>query len=255
MKVWKIGSRWSYDGNKNSSVLFLFRKYNAIFIHDILPSKRKTGILKKVNVNDLIAITDGESVVAIGKVLRTPISITEKWDFGNEMNSYRNPDNIIVKISYHDLSENQRFSYKKRSRFHELHNKVKKEIVRLWNDRVVNQGFSITAKTSTLVKSNDEGICGIIGQSIIYKIPIYQRPYSWSEEQIGRFISDMFISYWGSDKIICKEPMFIGTIQLSDKTFDDFQLVIDGQQRLTTFLVLFKVLNILFPENVDLQMI
>lgn len=52
--------------------------------------------------------------------------------------------------------------------------------------------------------------------------------------------------------------MFIGTMQLSEKTINSktnksTQNIIDGQQRLTTFLVLLKLLKIQFPKNEELQ--
>jgi len=110
------------------------------------------------------------------------------------------------------------------------------------------QEFSISAKTCTLYYNTQEGNYPILGKNKKYQIPIYQRPYSWNSKQLGEFISDIFISYWGSDEEVICEPMFIGTMQLSDKGE-----VIDGQQRLSTFLVLFKVLQDLFPNSIEVQ--
>lgn len=115
--------------------------------------------------------------------------------------------------------------------------------------------FSIAAKTCTLKYNSQKNGETIFGSNSKYVIPIYQRPYSWTEGQIKKFISDMFISYWGSESIVSEEPMFIGTIQLSNKNEKNEQDIIDGQQRLTTFLVLLKVLKYRFSDSAELNSI
>lgn len=113
--------------------------------------------------------------------------------------------------------------------------------------------FSISAKTCAL-KYNSQVNGGIIfDNDIKYIIPIYQRPYSWTDQQIRKFLSDLFSSYWGTDGIVIEEPMFIGTMQLSDKNSQKEQDIIDGQQRLTTFLILIKVLKHKFPGSEELN--
>jgi hypothetical protein len=118
----------------------------------------------------------------------------------------------------------------------------------------VNSNFSISAKTCTL-KYNSQTGDTILGNNKKYIIPIYQRPYSWSEEQIRKFLSDIFTSYWGNDGGGMEEPMFIGTIQLSNKKNQNEQEIIDGQQRLTTFLILLKALKIKFSDCKELKSI
>jgi uncharacterized protein with ParB-like and HNH nuclease domain len=111
-----------------------------------------------------------------------------------------------------------------------------------------NKSFLIHAKTCTLKYNNQEGKATILNNTK-YVIPIYQRPYSWSDEQIKQFLSDIFLGYWGSDGNVIKEPMFIGTMQLTVKdTIKNEQQVIDGQQRLTTFLIVLKVLKTMYPD-------
>lgn len=101
--------------------------------------------------------------------------------------------------------------------------------------------FAIAAKTCTL-KNNTQENGFIILDGTKYIIPIYQRPYAWKNEQISKFIQDIFLSYWGTDDVVIQEPMFIGTMQLSYKK-EGVQEIIDGQQRLSTFLILLKVLH------------
>lgn len=68
-------------------------------------------------------------------------------------------------------------------------------------------------------------------------IPEYQRPYVWSEKQINRLLNDL-IEYQAIKEDI-KPMYYLGSIILHQ---DDNQLkIIDGQQRLTTALLLQKI--------------
>ena len=113
--------------------------------------------------------------------------------------------------------------------------------------------FSINAKTCTLISNSQDNGGTILGNNVKYIIPIYQRPYSWTSDQIKKFISDIFNSFWDKDGIVQNEPMFIGTMQLSTINKNNEQEIIDGQQRLTTFLLLIKVLKIRFEKCETLE--
>ena len=115
--------------------------------------------------------------------------------------------------------------------------------------------FSINAGTYTLRIKNREEDSVILNNSTQYIIPIFQRPYSWTEHQIRKFITDIFVSFRGNYKNSTPEPMFIGTMQLSKKDGNGRQDIIDGQQRITTFLVLLKILYLRFPESKNLEQI
>lgn len=118
----------------------------------------------------------------------------------------------------------------------------------------MEQNFAINATTSTLKYNSQNNGATILKGNIKYVIPIYQRPYSWTDTQIKKFLSDLFISYWGNDGIeIIKEPMFIGTMQLTIANENNTQEIIDGQQRLTTLLILLKVLKNKFKDCTELN--
>lgn len=72
-----------------------------------------------------------------------------------------------------------------------------------------------------------------------FRIPEYQRPYSWGTEQACQLLEDLTEALdRGPD-----EPYFLGSVVLvksSDETSAD---VIDGQQRLTTLTILLAVLR------------
>jgi uncharacterized protein with ParB-like and HNH nuclease domain len=69
-----------------------------------------------------------------------------------------------------------------------------------------------------------------------YRIPDYQRPYSWGAEQIEQLWDDL---YFAMDEN--EETYFLGPIILIGPN-DGFE-VVDGQQRLTTLTILFCVLR------------
>lgn len=81
----------------------------------------------------------------------------------------------------------------------------------------------------------------LFGNDIKYKIPSYQRPYSWEclgksdkNNQINRFWIDLIDHFDARDP----NPYFMGSMVFIGKEEQrDFE-VIDGQQRLTSFLIL-----------------
>jgi len=79
-----------------------------------------------------------------------------------------------------------------------------------------------------------------------YVIPAYQRPYSWSYDHCLQLYNDLMTSYRHEGH---KEDYFIGNIIIakSDESKDVLE-VIDGQQRLTTLLLLIKVLSVFQPN-------
>lgn len=74
----------------------------------------------------------------------------------------------------------------------------------------------------------------------IFNIPVYQRNYSWKEEQCKKLFDDLL-----NIKHQNKSLHFIGTIVYVDvkagPSFKEF-IIIDGQQRITTILLLLKAL-------------
>ncbi|EJB78880.1 DUF262 domain-containing protein [Helicobacter pylori] len=84
-------------------------------------------------------------------------------------------------------------------------------------------------------------------EELYYQIPIYQRPYQWTEENCEKLLDDLFEDY-EKDR---ESDYFCGSLVLvkSDpnsktETYD----VVDGQQRLSTFILLAKVLADLYND-------
>lgn len=84
-------------------------------------------------------------------------------------------------------------------------------------------------------------VLGFLGETKrIFNIPVYQRKYSWKEEQCKKLFDDLLnIKYQN------KSLHFIGTIVYVDintsPSFKEF-IIIDGQQRITTILLLLKAI-------------
>ena len=80
-----------------------------------------------------------------------------------------------------------------------------------------------------------------------YRIPIYQRPYEWAEKNINDFFNTIFEAFSTKNEVDAgkyAKSVFFGTIQFNKETKDDNILdIVDGQQRLTTFLLLLDVLQ------------
>ncbi|MCQ2859732.1 DUF262 domain-containing protein [Helicobacter pylori] len=83
-----------------------------------------------------------------------------------------------------------------------------------------------------------------------YQIPIYQRPYQWTEENCKKLLDDLLSSYecYKESDYFCGSLVLIaiGTDSATNaKTYD----IVDGQQRLSTFILLAKVLATLYSER------
>lgn len=252
--IWKIGSRWSDYGHPDSSVLSIFRRNNVVFVGTRKARKR---FINEVKCGDYFAIADGFKIVAVAKAIDkpTPLNKLKVDTIGYESDRFdyeKCKDWVVgVRIKIVDLKDDQRIRYKRIGTLCKA-NQIKHKIIELYKNQ--HSKFSINSYTCTLFKSSDEHK-SVFDTHTRFVIPIYQRPYSWGEKEIRPFLTDLVNSFLGKEKKgKNSEPMFIGTMQLSEKKYIDKQEfeqdVIDGQQRLTTLSVLLKVLNILYPECV-----
>ncbi|GAA8866316.1 hypothetical protein HpEKA13_01040 [Helicobacter pylori] len=85
--------------------------------------------------------------------------------------------------------------------------------------------------------------------SAYYQIPTYQRPYQWTEENCEKLLDDLFFNYEDDREsdYFCGSLVLIAISEDSKaKTYD----IVDGQQRLSTFILLAKVLATLYNNEV-----
>jgi uncharacterized protein with ParB-like and HNH nuclease domain len=84
------------------------------------------------------------------------------------------------------------------------------------------------------IRSIDKNIKDIL-ESGFYRIPRFQRPYSWDAENIGDFWNDVITN---SDS-----DYFIGSMVVFKPAQSDKAVVVDGQQRLTTITMILAALR------------
>lgn len=84
-------------------------------------------------------------------------------------------------------------------------------------------------------------------KGVNFIIPEYQRAYSWEVKQCDKLWQDI------EDFILvgAEDPYFFGTIIISCEDNDNKLNLIDGQQRTTTFILLFKALLICLEEAIE----
>ena len=88
-----------------------------------------------------------------------------------------------------------------------------------------------------------ENIKSLFGKNNIYfKVPLYQRAYSWQEEQLAQFVEDLSESKRCGYHLghFLFEPMLRENGEMDD--MGKVVYVIDGQQRLTTCVIFFSAL-------------
>ncbi len=100
------------------------------------------------------------------------------------------------------------------------------------------------------IESEDSYLQDILKDKLYYQIPIYQRPYQWTEENCEKLLDDLFEDY-EEDR---ESDYFCGSLVLvkSDpRSKTEIYDIVDGQQRLSTFILLAKVLATLYSERLD----
>ena len=265
-KVWKVGSRWSEYGAAEKSVLNIFRRNNYIFVGD------QEGFKNKVHTGDYFAVADGNKVVAVARALDEPEDLGDLIEFKKlrfrpllDKYNFDDPEEFrercyAAKVHFLDLSPEHYFTYKRGTFFSA--NKYRDRIIELYSMYSNNAHFDISSKTYRIGKLETTNSVyypkeAFLDGQTIYIVPVYQREYSWDEVQISRFIRDIFGGFWSVNEgrtyaTVKAEPMFIGTMQLSQKRFlspnECEQDIIDGQQRTSTLLCLFKYLSLKYPE-------
>ncbi len=80
-----------------------------------------------------------------------------------------------------------------------------------------------------------------------YTIPVYQRLYSWQKQQCNQLYDDII------DSIKKGKHHYLGSLVYSEKTENNFSFcpIIDGQQRLTTVILLLKALYDSADDEID----
>ncbi len=103
--------------------------------------------------------------------------------------------------------------------------------------------YSPTNPLTHLMKASDTSIFNALSpNTALFFIPPYQRAYSWEKEQIYRFFDDVMrlVRSELDPKQLDKQEHFFGTLVYKSEptgSFINLNVIIDGQQRLTTSLL------------------
>lgn len=92
-------------------------------------------------------------------------------------------------------------------------------------------------------KPENQTICDLFLCNAIYTIPNYQRQYSWNTEKLEDLWNDLYESFTNNPE----ENYFLGSIVVIDDGRGRHEIV-DGQQRITTLMILFNVILKTYPK-------
>ncbi|MGL2883154.1 DUF262 domain-containing protein [Helicobacter pylori] len=102
------------------------------------------------------------------------------------------------------------------------------------------------------VKGVDRPLKDILATALVsyYQIPDYQRPYQWTEKNCEKLLDDLFSSYeyYKESDYFCGSLVLVKSDPNSKTEIYD---IVDGQQRLSTFILLAKVLAGLYNDCLD----
>lgn len=102
------------------------------------------------------------------------------------------------------------------------------------------------------VKGVDRPLKDILATALVsyYQIPDYQRPYQWTEKNCEKLLDDLFSSYeyYKKSGYFCGSLVLI-VINTDSETNAETYDIVDGQQRLSTFILLAKVLATLYDKD------
>ena len=95
-----------------------------------------------------------------------------------------------------------------------------------------------------VLEAKEQTLGKIFSDDYQFSIPVYQRPYSWTDEQTTTLLEDVLAAMDRGD-----QAYFLGSIVLIKDQDDANAEVVDGQQRLTTLTILLCVLRNLSPTE------
>lgn len=93
-------------------------------------------------------------------------------------------------------------------------------------------------------KSKGKNLLDLFENGLSYKVPNYQRSYKWNQNEIEELLNDIIFN---ND---LNKKMFLGVITLK-KSYQEDNILVDGQQRITSFIIIFKAILDYSLENFD----
>ncbi|QQW78603.1 DUF262 domain-containing protein [Helicobacter pylori] len=87
----------------------------------------------------------------------------------------------------------------------------------------------------------------LVDAEYFYQVPDYQRPYVWDKDHLGALIDDLVGSYTNNREY----EYFCGSIVIAENPKDKRWDVVDGQQRLTSFIILACTILRLYKHRLE----
>lgn len=87
----------------------------------------------------------------------------------------------------------------------------------------------------------DKVILSKLFEDFWFLVPEYQRPYVWTSDNVNDLLEDLWFAYENNPE----DEYFVGSLvlkKISESSFNEYE-VLDGQQRLTTFTLILRVLK------------
>jgi hypothetical protein len=101
----------------------------------------------------------------------------------------------------------------------------------------------------TKIQAAERPIGDVFSDQYRFVIPRYQRPYAWTNEQAGEMLEDLLEAARCRHRLEDSDPYFLGSVVLVKGEGDAHAEVVDGQQRLTTLMILLSVIRAYVPEG------
>lgn len=98
------------------------------------------------------------------------------------------------------------------------------------------------------LQASQQYLKGIFSSSDYFVIPSYQRPYSWEYDQCSQLFTDIVEAFESGNEF------FVGNILMAKSPVEKNRpRIVDGQQRLITIWLMFKVMYLIYPKLNDLK--
>lgn len=191
---------------------------------NIVPSKVKNALffIKEKGNEDAHAVKMQDRPYMLKKDLITSIELLKMIFVAIKFFTIKNNENYSI-----DIENDYEFDsnlYLTKTNFNEIVDK------------------NIQAETEAL-ESRTRGIFELINSEFKFLIPTYQRTYSWTSEQVNVFLQDI------KDRTKDKQTHYMGALALAVDNENKLFRLIDGQQRITTSLLIIKAIIEYFESN------
>ena len=98
---------------------------------------------------------------------------------------------------------------------------------------------------ANFISTNHEYIGDLLSRQLFYTVPEHQRDYAWSDDEVSQFWEDV------TNEMENTRDHFLGPIVVREEEEGRRFEIIDGQQRITTSLILLAAMRNSYNENGD----